>query len=93
MASAAFERFRFSFFEDTNSARNGFDTVASPNSRVKRKSKPRRCSSHVCPTLVGSSGWASCARAARSPSSRYSLRPSGGRISRPSSPPTTRNSL
>jgi hypothetical protein len=28
MASAAFERFRFSFFEDTNSARDGLDTVA-----------------------------------------------------------------
>jgi hypothetical protein len=27
-ASAAFERFRFSFFEDTNSARDGLDTVA-----------------------------------------------------------------
>jgi hypothetical protein len=28
MTSAAFERFRFSFFEDTDSARHGLDTVA-----------------------------------------------------------------
>jgi hypothetical protein len=28
MASAAFERFRFSFFADTNAARDGLDTAA-----------------------------------------------------------------
>lgn len=52
MASPAFERLRFSFFDDEDSARNGLDTralAAFEGEEARSKTERRTCCCIVCP--------------------------------------------
>ena len=77
--SAAFERFRFSFFEDPDSAHQGLDTPALAGLAAKSASERKRCSSRSSPTAAPSSASACWARPRRSRIWRRSSKPSAWR--------------